>query len=72
MLLAWLIIANLPAPTSIVPGQLAGKEFSEATEVVESAVSTRRSRRSSTIRSPAGTVIGSEPVGGTELSPIRR
>ncbi|MBR7504244.1 PASTA domain-containing protein, partial [Mycobacterium tuberculosis] len=69
MLLAWLIIANLPAPTSIVPGQLAGKEFSEATEVVESSGLNPEKQEVFDDSIPAGTVIGSEPVGGTELSP---
>ncbi|MCT1551522.1 protein kinase domain-containing protein [Brevibacterium casei] len=68
-LLAWLIIANLPAPTSIVPGQLAGKEFSEATEVVESSGLNPEKQEVFDDSIPAGTVIGSEPVGGTELSP---
>ncbi|MDH5150128.1 PASTA domain-containing protein, partial [Brevibacterium casei] len=69
VLLAWLIIANLPAPTSIVPGQLAGKEFSEATEVVESSGLNPEKQEVFDDSIPAGTVIGSEPVGGTELSP---
>ncbi|MEL7584691.1 protein kinase domain-containing protein [Brevibacterium casei] len=68
-LLAWLIIANLPAPTSIVPGQLAGKEFSEATQVVESSGLNPEKQEVFDDSIPAGTVIGSEPVGGTELSP---
>ena len=68
-LLAWLIIANLPAPTSIVPGQLAGKEFSEATQVVESSGLNPEKQEVFDDSIPPGTVIGSEPVGGTELSP---
>lgn len=68
-LLAWLIIANLPAQKSIVPGQLAGKEFAEATAVVEENGLSPKKQEVFDDSIPAGTVIGSEPVGGTELSP---
>ncbi|GAA1626514.1 MULTISPECIES: PASTA domain-containing protein [Brevibacterium] len=69
VLVAWLVIANLPTPTSIVPGQLAGKPVAEATAAVEDSGLTTERQEVFDDQVPAGTVVGSEPVGGTELSP---
>ncbi|WP_137826474.1 PASTA domain-containing protein [Brevibacterium sp. 2SA] len=69
VLVAWLVIVNLPTPTSIVPGQLAGKPVAEATAAVEDSGLTTERQEVFDDQVPAGTVVGSEPVGGTELTP---
>jgi serine/threonine protein kinase/beta-lactam-binding protein with PASTA domain len=68
-LVAWLIIANLPEPTSIVPGQLAGKKVDEVTSQLEDNDLQAEPKEVFDDSVPAGEVIGTEPVSGSELAP---
>ncbi|MGC2941101.1 MULTISPECIES: protein kinase domain-containing protein [unclassified Brevibacterium] len=68
-LVAWLVIANLPAPTSIVPGQLAGKEVDEVTSQLEDSDLKAEPKEVFDDSVPVGEVIGTEPVSGSELPP---
>ena len=68
-LVAWLVIANLPAPTSIVPAQLAGKDLDKVTSQIEGTGLEAQPKEVFDDSVPAGVVIGTEPVGGSELAP---
>ena len=68
-LVAWLVIANLPAPTSIVPAQLAGKDLDVVTSQLEDTGLEAAPKKVFDDNVPAGVVIGTEPVGGSELAP---
>ncbi|SMX62806.1 protein kinase domain-containing protein [Brevibacterium linens] len=68
-LVAWFVIANLPAPTSIVPGELAGKPVDEVTSRLEDNDLRAEPKEVFDDKVPAGTVIGTEPVSGAELAP---
>lgn len=68
-LVAWLVIANLPAPTSIVPAQLAGKDLDKVTSQIEGTGLEAQPKEVFDASVPAGVVIGTEPVGGSELAP---
>ncbi|WP_166972383.1 protein kinase domain-containing protein [Brevibacterium atlanticum] len=68
-LVAWLVIANLPEPTSIVPGQLAGKKVDEVTSQLEDNDLKAEPKEVFDDSVPAGEVIGTEPVSGSELAP---
>ncbi|MGO0604609.1 protein kinase domain-containing protein [Brevibacterium linens] len=68
-LVAWFVIANLPAPTSIVPGELAGKPVDEVTSQLEDNDLRAEPKEVFDDKVPAGTVIGTEPVSGAELAP---
>lgn len=68
-LVAWLVIANQPAPTAIVPAQLAGKQLEEVTSQLEETGLDPKPKKVFDDKVPAGTVIGTDPVGGAELSP---
>ncbi|UVI34657.1 protein kinase domain-containing protein [Brevibacterium spongiae] len=68
-LVAWLVIANLPEPTSIVPGQLAGKQVEEVTSQLEDSELKAEPKEVFDDTVPAGVVIGTEPVSGSELAP---
>ena len=68
-LVAWLVIANLPEPTSIVPGQLAGKQVDEVTSQLEDNDLKAEPKEVFDDTVPAGVVIGTEPVSGSELAP---
>ncbi|GAA1842355.1 Stk1 family PASTA domain-containing Ser/Thr kinase [Brevibacterium marinum] len=69
VLIAWLVIANLPAPTSIVPAELAGKDLDEVTSQIEETGLETQPKKVYDDSVPAGTVIGTQPVGGSELAP---
>lgn len=68
-LVAWFVVANLPAPTSIVPGELAGKPVEEVTSQLEDNDLKAEPKEVFDDTVPAGTVIGTEPVSGAELAP---
>ena len=68
-LVAWFVVANLPAPTSIVPGELAGKPVEEVTSQLEDNDLKAEPKEVFDDKVPAGTVIGTEPVSGAELAP---
>lgn len=68
-LVAWLVIANLPAPTSIVPAQLAGKDLDKVTSQIEDTGLDAHPKEVFDDSVPAGVVIGTDPVGGSELAP---
>lgn len=68
-LVAWLVIANLPAPTSIVPAQLAGKDLDKVTSQIEDTGLDAQPKEVFDDSVPAGVVIGTDPVGGAELAP---
>lgn len=68
-LVAWLVIANLPAPTSIVPAQLAGKDLDKVTTQIEDTGLDAQPKEVFDDSVPAGVVIGTDPVGGSELAP---
>lgn len=68
-LVAWLVIANLPAPTSIVPAQLAGKDIDKVSSQIENSGLEAQPKEVFDDTVPAGTVIGTDPVGGSELAP---
>ncbi|WP_231441379.1 protein kinase domain-containing protein [Brevibacterium zhoupengii] len=68
-LVAWLVIANLPAPTSIVPAQLAGKDIEKVSSQIENSGLEAQPKEVFDDTVPAGKVIGTEPVGGSELAP---
>lgn len=68
-LVAWLVIANLPAPTSIVPAQLAGKDLDKVTSQIEDTGLDAQPKEVYDDSVPAGVVIGTDPVGGAELPP---
>lgn len=68
-LVAWLVIANLPEPTSIVPGQLAGKKVDEVTSQLQDSDLKAEPKEVFDDTVPAGQVIGTEPVSGSELAP---
>ena len=68
-LVAWFVVANLPAPTSIVPGELAGKPVEEVTTQLEDNDLKAEPKEVFDDKVPAGTVIGTEPVSGAELAP---
>ncbi|SDS55032.1 serine/threonine protein kinase [Brevibacterium siliguriense] len=68
-LVAWFVVANLPAPTSIVPGELAGKSVEEVTTQLEDNDLKAEPKKVFDDKVPAGTVIGTEPVSGAELAP---
>ena len=68
-LVAWLVIANLPAPTSIVPAQLAGKDLDKVTSQIEDTGLDAQPKEVFDDSVPAGVVIGTDPVGGAELPP---
>lgn len=68
-LVAWLVIANQPAPTSIVPAQLAGKQLEEVTSQLEDSDLQAEPKEVFDDAIPAGQVIGTEPVSGAELAP---
>jgi serine/threonine protein kinase len=68
-LVAWLVIANLPEPTSIVPGQLAGKKVDEVTSQLEDNELRAEPKEVFDDTVPAGVVIGTDPVSGAELAP---
>src|SRR5699024_6602363 len=68
-LVAWLVIANLPEPTSIVPGQLAGKQVEEVTSQLQDSDLKAEPKEVFDDSVPAGQVIGTEPVSGSELAP---
>lgn len=68
-LVAWLVIVNLPAPTSIVPAQLAGKDIDKVTTQIENTGLEADPKEVYDNSVPAGVVIGTEPVGGSELPP---
>ncbi|GAA1952840.1 hypothetical protein GCM10009689_37470 [Brevibacterium antiquum] len=68
-LVAWLVIANLPAPTSIVPAQLAGKDLDKVTSQIEDTGLDAQPKEVFDDSVPAGVVIGTDPVGGSELAP---
>lgn len=68
-LVAWLVIANLPAPTSIVPAQLAGKDLDKVTSQIEDTGLDAKPKEVFDDSVPAGVVIGTDPVGGSELAP---
>src|SRR5699024_4487392 len=61
-LVAWLVIANLPEPTSIVPGQLAGKKVDEVTSQLQDSDLKAEPKEVFDDTVPAGQVIGTEPV----------
>ena len=68
-LVAWLVIVNLPAPSSIVPAQLAGKDLDEVTSQLQDHRLEAEPKKVFDDSVPAGVVIGTEPVGGSELAP---
>lgn len=68
-LVAWLVIANLPEQKSIVPGQLAGKQVEEVTAQLEDNALRAEPEEVFDDTVPAGVVIGTEPVSGSELTP---
>ncbi|RBP61913.1 serine/threonine-protein kinase [Brevibacterium sanguinis] len=68
-LLAWMIVANLPAPAAIVPGELAGKQASVVTSQLEDTGLTPQTKEVFDDSVPAGVVIGTDPVAGSELAP---
>ncbi|WP_193095233.1 protein kinase domain-containing protein [Brevibacterium sp. FME17] len=68
-LVAWLVIANMPAPTSIVPAQLAGKDLDKVTSQIEDTGLDAQPKEVFDDSVPAGVVIGTDPVGGSELPP---
>lgn len=68
-LVAWLVIVNLPAPTSIVPAQLAGQDLDQVTSQIEDTGLDAQPREVFDDSVPAGVVIGTDPVGGSELPP---
>lgn len=68
-LVAWLVIANQPAPTAIVPAQLAGKQLDEVTSQLEDSDLQAQPKEVFDDSIPAGRVIGTEPVSGAELAP---
>src|SRR5699024_3756882 len=57
-LVAWLVIANLPEPTSIVPGQLAGKKVDEVTSQLQDSDLKAEPKEVFDDTVPAGQVIG--------------
>lgn len=68
-LVAWFVVANLPTPKSIVPGELAGKPVGEVTSQLEDNDLNAEPKEVFDDKVPAGTVIGTEPVSGAELAP---
>ncbi|MDN6157268.1 MAG: Stk1 family PASTA domain-containing Ser/Thr kinase [Brevibacterium sp.] len=68
-LVAWLVIVNLPAPTSIVPAQLAGQDLDQVTSQIEDTGLDAQPKEVFDDSVPAGVVIGTDPVGGSELPP---
>ncbi|MCU4296325.1 serine/threonine protein kinase [Brevibacterium permense] len=68
-LVAWFVVANLPTPKSIVPGELAGKPVEEVTSQLEDNDLKAEPKEVFDDKVPAGTVIGTEPVSGAELAP---
>lgn len=68
-LVAWFVVANLPTPKSIVPGELAGKPVGEVTSQLEDNDLKAEPKEVFDDKVPAGTVIGTEPVSGAELAP---
>ncbi|WP_209372558.1 protein kinase domain-containing protein [Brevibacterium renqingii] len=68
-LIAWLVIVNLPAPTSIVPGELAGKQVEAVTSQLRKNDLEAEPKEVFDDTVPAGVVIGTEPVSGSELAP---
>lgn len=68
-LIAWLIIANLPAPTVVVPAEMAGKQVAQATSTLEETGLKTKVSEVFDDEVPAGVVVGTDPVGGVELAP---
>ncbi len=68
-LIAWMIVANLPTPAAIVPGELAGKQASVVTSQLEDTGLQPQTKEVFDDTVPAGVVIGTDPVAGSELAP---
>src|SRR5699024_11057471 len=67
--LAWLGRASLPEAACIVPGQLAGKQVDEVTSQLQDSDLKAEPKEVFDDTVPAGQVIGTEPVSGSELAP---
>ncbi|WP_309133034.1 PASTA domain-containing protein [Brevibacterium sp.] len=68
-LIAWMIVANLPARSAIVPGELAGKQASVVTSQLKDTGLQPQTKEVFDDTVPAGVVIGTDPVAGAELEP---